>query len=199
MGSTSSGSLKPTTDPNFDRSSPKSKEYDRDGVRPRGTTDEEEVDPLPRRRTRETNPDDDFDSSPASGTGNGTGGAGTSGMFGEGEDGIQNSKKPPMTDPAEGAPADSTDPKKDGTTFLEGESTTSNRDSRKTRRDDSLSDRSSGISEVIAPKRLASRSLPSNSTGSKASFAGKSNDNKRGADAPIRWISIPSPEGQARL
>jgi hypothetical protein len=58
---------------------------------------------------------------------------------------------------------------------------------------------SSTFNEVVAPKRLASRSLPATASKAKTSFAGKATDDKSRSNAPVRWISVPMPEGNVRL
>ena len=208
------GSLKPETDINFDRGT-KGKgtyddEFDRDRLRNRDPLPERDADPLPERdadplpgarsapaRTRpapvEPDPVDDFRSAPAGGA--------DSEPFGA--DQIQ--KKPPMEEPGgdlpavdPAAPAEGGLDSLNGSTFLEDDKAAP---ADQTRRDQpvSLTKRTSGLNEVIAPKRLASRSLPAPPVREKTSFAGKSSSDKASTRPTVRWISVPLPEGNAQL
>ena len=210
---TPAGGLKPETDTNFDRGTREKGTYDDDGfdrdrLRTRDPLPEPDADPLPgarsaplRSRTRpapiEPDPVDDFRSAPAGGA--------DSEPFGA--DQIQ--KKPPMDEPGGDLPAvnPAVDPATpdsgttdtlNGSTFLEDEKAVP---ADQTRRDQpvSLTKRTSGLNEVIAPKRLASRSLPAPAVREKTSFAGKGNSDKAGPRPTVRWISIPLPEGNAQL
>jgi len=204
------GSLKPETDPNFDRSSKEKGTYDdddqfdRDRLRTRDRELDRDLDPLPgardippRTRTAPVEPDpiDDFRSSPAGS------GRRSSEPFGSGADEIKN--KPPMDDPADDLPAVEPAPADDGlklndSTFFEADDLRPN-DQTRTDRPVSLTQRTSGLNEVIAPKRLASRSLPAAPARGKTSFAGKTPEDKSGSKPPVRWISVPLPEGNVRL
>ena len=196
-GSTGSGTLKPETDQNFDRGT-KDREYDRDRTNPL------EPDPLDepldrnlrsRKKADELDPVDDFNAAPAGRTG-----TGATDMFDAGTD-DQINKKPPMSEIQE-LPA--TDPPEtgDGKTFLPPikDETPSGSQTRRESRPKSLAEQSSGLSEVIRSKRLASRSLPAiHRTQPATSFAGRSNGDNVGLNPPVRWISVPMPEGQVRL
>lgn len=207
------GSLKPETDSNFDKS-PGDKgtydddQFDRDRLRARDKALDREPDPLPgarelppRARTRPVEPDpiDDFRSSPAGGA------RGTNEPFGSGADEIKN--KPPMEEPAGDLPAvePAIDPAPGGnpfklndSTFFEADDLKPN-DQTRHERPVSLSDRASGLNEVIAPKRLASRSLPAAPARAKTTFAGRTTEDKSSSKPPLRWISVPMPEGNVRL
>ncbi len=196
VGTTPAGSLKPETDSNFDKSLDEKKtydEFDRDGLKSR----EEPLDrtPAPRPRTRvEPDPVDDFrpmgrsrETDPPT--------------FGTGDDQINN--KPPMDDPAVLPAVEPDDfgvkPAPGDSTFLDEDALKSDGETRREDSRTSVANRASGLNEVIAPKRLASRSLPSASSRQTSSFAGKTSEDKVRPAAPIRWISLPMPEGNARL
>jgi len=198
-GSTGSGTLKPETDQNFGRGT-KDPEYDRDRTNPREPDPLD--DPLDRSRnsrsklrTEEAIPGDDF-GVPA----NRTDPDSDVVPFGTGTD-SQINKKPPMSE-IQDLPA--TDPPEtgDGKTFLPPmkEETPSGSQTRRESRSKSLAEQSSGLSEVIRSKRLASRSLPAIHRNQPAtSFAGRSNGDNSGFNPPVRWISVPMPEGHVRL
>lgn len=190
-----SGSLKPANDPNFKNGTQKD-EYDgKDSGRDSPDSPPDDLPPFDRpgrTRTNETNPNDDFDSTPIGGT-NPDDEMPPFGADPDGESQIKN--KPPMPD-ATDLPA--VDPN-DGTTFLNGESRAMDKHTQIVRRQNSLTERSSGLNEVIIPRRLASRSLPAAGVRNPASWAGKSNDDKAQTGTPVRWISVPKPEDQVRL
>jgi len=205
------GSLKPETDMNFDRSTKEKNtyddEFDRDRLRSRDPLPERDTDPLPRPRTApaqtrpapiEPDPIDDFRSAPAGGA--------DSEPFGA--DQIQ--KKPPMDEPGGDLPAVDPATPDDGfgalkgSTFLEDEQVkpadqTQREQSVSMTQPVSLTKRTSGLNEVIAPKRLASRSLPAPAVREKTSFAGQASGDKASARPAMRWISVPLPEGHAQL
>ncbi len=67
-------------------------------------------------------------------------------------------------------------------------------------RRDTVVARTSSLSEVIAPKRLASRSLPSTArTVSSNNLASKIEGQKKENQKPLRWISAPQPTGHVSL
>ncbi len=211
------GSLKPETDSNFDKSQENKGTYDddqfdRDRLKRRDNELDREPAPLPgarnlppRRNTAPLDPDpvDDFRSSPAGGA------RGTDEPFGTGADEIKN--KPPMEEPAGDLPAvdpvadPAIEPAPAGDPFKLNDSTFFKADDQKpndqTRRERpvSLSERASGLNEVIAPKRLASRSLPAAPARGKTTFAGRTTEDKSSSKPPVRWISVPTPEGNVRL
>lgn len=205
MGSISSGTLTPQTDQNFDRGT-KDLEYDRERTNPRepDALDDPLDRPIRTRpKTDELDPVDDFNAAPARGTG-----TGATDMFDSGTD-DQINKKPPMSeiqdlpaaDPAVDPAVDPVAPG-DGKTFLPElkEETQAGSQSRRDSRPKNLAGRSSGFSEVIGSKRLASRSLPAiHRTQPAISFAGRSDGDKGSRNPPVRWISAPMPEGNVRL
>jgi len=110
-------------------------------------------------------------------------------------------QKPPMTDPQDGKPLDPVDidPGKpvDEKAFYEDISKPGNSVSRGR---DIVVARTSSLSEVIAPKRLASRSLPASQRSASAGrLADKSNNTKSDSPRPIRWISAPLADGHVQL
>ena len=123
--------------------------------------------------------------------------------------GDQIKNKPPMDDPAlDIPPVDSADPAAPMTDPAPGTGDTdsfldldkkANDSSKVEEPENSLRTFSSTFNEVVTPKRLASRSLPATSSKAKISFAGKSSDDKSRTNAPVRWISVPMPEGNVRL
>jgi len=106
-----------------------------------------------------------------------------------------------LLDPANGGapkandePGNPVDPK----TFFDGSGT--DRDNSAARRRDAVIARSSSLNEVIAPQRLASRSLPAMSaTHSNGKLATSSDANDAETQRPARWISAPLPVGNVRL
>ncbi len=199
VGSTPAGSLKPAQDPNFKE---KANGYDEE---PRqfgpGTKGADE--PL--------NPVDDPDrpdrfSRPKAGTGgdSGSGSDTDPGMFNI--DGVdpateRTNQKPPVTDPQDGTTPnpDETEPGKqvDEKTFYKDSTEPDNAASL---RRESVIARTSSLSEVIAPKRLASRSLPaSQRSASGSKLADKSHNTKSDSPRPLRWISAPLAEGHVQL
>lgn len=222
VGTTPAGSLKPETDPNFDKGLKKyeDEDFDRDRLRRR----EDPVDPDPaldrerdlqtrsRERTPAADPDpiDDFRSTPMGGA------ASDLEPFGSGSDQIKN--KPPMADPGTDLPAgdlpavDALDPSADntldpapeadpgtgGSTFFDEDKKPAANETR-VERQLSLKVRPTSLNEVITPKRLASRSLPATRVEGKTSFAGRSGDERSATKPPVRWISVPLPEGNVRL
>jgi hypothetical protein len=87
----------------------------------------------------------------------------------------------------------------DGSTFLDDDNEAFKNQTRRERRELSVTERTSGLNEVLAPKRLASRSVPTSRTQSRTSFAGKAESDKSGPVRPVRWISLPLAEGNERL
>jgi len=110
-------------------------------------------------------------------------------------------QKPPNIDPLDDKTLDpvETDSGKpiDDKTFLDD---TSKPDNSASLGRESVIARTSSLSEVIAPKRLASRSLPaSHHPASVSKLADKSNNTKSDSPRPLRWISAPLAEGHAQL
>ena len=212
VGTTPAGSLKPESDLNFDKGAKDKNtydEFDRDRLKRReegingDLNNEPNLDTRTRDRVTDPDPVDDFRSSPMGGRGI----ADDSQPFGT--DNEQINKKPPMEEPGGELPAvdpvadpavpNLNDAEKGGSTFLDEDAKKAGGDTRLDQRQLSLTERPSGFSEVVTPKRLASRSLPSTGSRGKTSFAGKSLDDKAKSSAPVRWISLPMPEGNARL
>ena len=117
----------------------------------------------------------------------------------------QINKKPPMSeiqDPPAADPVVDPAAPGDSKTFLPElkEETPGASQTRRDSRPQRLAERSSGLSEVIRSKRLASRSLPAMHRAQPAtSYAGRSDGDKTGLNPPVRWISVPMPEGNVRL
>ena len=140
-----------------------------------------------------------------SGAGTGTGTATEKDAF-PADDGLEfgrnrETQKPPMTDPINGTTIEPVDKNlgtpADDKTFIEGGKANPNETSR--RRDTVIAGTSS-LSEVIAPKRLASRSLTlTHRTGSNSKVAGKTDGQKSNNQRPLRWISAPLPTGHVSL
>lgn len=205
VGTEPIGSLKPATDPNFNKSKsnsdyePRIREFPSDTTRSRSR--ELETDPLDDSKRK-----DMFDR-PASGAGldSGAGTATEKDAF-PADDGLEfgrnrDTQKPPMTDPIDGTTIEPVDKHlgtpADDKTFIEGGKANPNETSR--RRDTVIAGTSS-LSEVIAPKRLASRSLPStHRTVSNSKVAGKADGQKSDNQQPLRWISAPLPTGHVSL
>ena len=196
LGSTPAGTLKPAQDPISDRKSPN---Y------------EDDI------RSRRISPDADDNLAPVDesgdifrrskeGTGRDTGSDSTTdpGMFKD--DGVdpateRSNLKPEVQDPLDGTTPnpDETLPGKpvDEKTFFDENKKPA--DTASLRRE-SLIARKSSLSEVIAPKRLASRSLPaSQRSASGSKLADKSNNTKSDSPRPLRWISAPLAEGHVQL
>ena len=115
--------------------------------------------------------------------------------------GDRGANKPPMTNPVDDTTTAPTD-KDPGTpaddkTFLNGGNANPNEASNGR---DTVLARTSSLNEVIAPKRLASRSLPStHRTVSNSKVAGKAEGQKSNSQQPLRWISAPLPTGHVSL
>lgn len=180
-GTSSSGTLKPSTDPNFNKS-----DYDdKNDTRSRRSRDldNESLDPPAPRDDKGTI--DDFRNMGSTDTQD------DNGMFRDNE-ADQINKKPPMDDSIKLDPVDDTEKKDD---FLQPEG----RDPQASRsRGVTLASRSSGLSEVLGPKRLASRSLLTTPVNRGSAFAGKAGS-RNNAERPVRWISAPPADGQVRL
>lgn len=192
------GSLKPQTDPGFDRGTKEKDTYDdeldRDRLKSRTDSPNRDREFVPRTRTepKDETPIDDFRSRPMNG-----GSTEEPVPFGTGSDQINN--KPPMAEPDELPAVDPAAGSPDGSTFLDEDKSRLDNQTRLERPELSFTERSSRLNEVIVPKRLASRSLPSANTRNKTSFAGKSETDKSGEGRSVRWISLPMPEGLERL
>ena len=199
-GSTSSGTLKPSTDPTFDKGTT-DPDYDRDRANTReqellNDPSDRELRPRSRIRTDDPIPEDEFRKTPANRTDPETEVL----PFGTGTDN-QINNKPPMPE-VQDLPAAEPTGTGDEKTFLPElkEEAPTGPQTRREFRPTSLAERSSKLSEVIRSKRLASRSLPStSSTQAATSFAGNSVDDKSNVNPPVRWISVPMPEGHVRL
>ncbi len=203
VGTEPVGSLKPASDPNFNKSKtnyddePRTREFPSDTTRPRSRSNETDLDPAddPLRKDRFTRP---------AGGGSGTDTDTEKDLFPVddlefGRDRLNN--KPPMDDPLDGTSIDPIDETlgtpTDEKTFFEGGKSNPNEVSR---RRDTVIARTSSLSEVIAPKRLASRSLPSTiRTVSDSKVAGKIDGRKADTQQPLRWISAPLPAGHVSL
>jgi hypothetical protein len=200
--------LKPATDPNFDKSKsnyddePRTRTFPSDTDTPPSRTRnlDPDLDPLD-----DTNKKDMFDR-PAGGTGRtGTGTETEKDPF-PADDGVdfgrdRDTQKPPMEDPLEGTTIEPVDENlgtpKDDKTFFDGGTSTPSETSRGR---DSVIARTSSLSEVIAPKRLASRSLPSTTRSvSNSKVAGEVDGQKKDQQKPLRWISAPLPTGHVSL
>ena len=95
--------------------------------------------------------------------------------------------------------ADEADPgiPADGKTFLDD---VPKSDNTTFRGRDAIVARTSSLSEVITPKRLASRSLPSiYRPVSQSTLADKSDNSKSESPRPLRWISAPLSDGHVQL
>ena len=208
-GTNPSGSLKPETDTNFEKGTKENNtydEFDRAPLRRRQDDPDRALDPADsqaRKRPVDPDPVDDFRSRPMGGT------AADDPSFELDPAGEQIKNKPPMDDPAvDIPPVDSADP---AAPMIDPAPGTDNTDSfldldkkangstKVEEPESSLQTLSSTFNEVIAPKRLASRSLPATGSKAKISFAGKSSDDKSRTNVPVRWISVPMPEGNVRL
>lgn len=195
------GSLKPAIDPISNKSKPtyeddeRSREFpsDAERARRRQLLDDE------KKLKEEQDRTDPFK---RSGTGTGTDSGSGTGSGTESEqfpafDLDRNSKKPPMTDPLDGTiiePVEGTPGiPSDDKTFID-EKTSTPVDTTLRLRNTVLA-RTSSLSEVIAPKRLASQSLPATHrmlpTGNVA--------DKSDVQPPLRWISAPLPTGHVSL
>lgn len=113
----------------------------------------------------------------------------------------RDTQKPPMEDPldgkaiepVDGSPGTPTDDK----TFIDGDKPAPSAISP---RRNTVIARTSSLTEVIAPKRLASRSLPSTARiVSSDKVAGKIEGQKKENQKPLRWISAPQPIGHVSL
>lgn len=207
VGTEPVGSLKPATDPISNKSKPayddeprtRTFPSDTDNPRPRSRDLDPGLDPLD-----DTNKKDMFDR-PAGGTGRTGVDTDTEKDPFPADDGLnfgrdRDTQKPPMEDPLDGTTIDPVDENpatpKDDKTFIDGTTTPSET----SRGRDTVIARTSALSEVIAPKRLASRSLPSTSRSvSSSKVAGKVDSQKKVQQKSLRWISAPLPNGHASL
>ena len=187
------GSLKPAQDPSFkekatgydDETLPRTFTPDSTSSGSQGADD---------RKDQFRSPGSDTDTGSDSGAGTGTG----TKMFDDTVDPAldRTNQKPPMTDPLD--PVE-TDPGKavDEKTFFEDPSKPANSASRGR---DAVITRTGSLSEVIAPKRLASRSLPvSHRSAATSKLADKSSNTKSDSPQPLRWISAPLADGHVQL
>ena len=202
-GTVPSGSLKPAQDPISDKKSPdyeddtRSRRFDPDATTPSTPRVVDPLDPIDSRdRT-------DLFGRPKAGT-EGAGSGSGSGTFEEDKtDPVldRSLQKPPMADPLDGKTLDPVESSPgtpvDGKTFLEDTSKPANSASRGR---DVVIARTGSLSEVIAPKRLASRSLPaSQRSASAGKLANQSNNTKSDSPRPLRWISAPLADGHVQL
>lgn len=204
-GVTPAGSLKPAQDPNFQKKATdyddetRSRRFEPDATSPvTPGTDEPLLEPVePRDRTDMFGrPKTDIDSGTGSGSGAGT--------FEENKTDPaldRTLEKPAMPDPLDGKTLDPVDSEPgtpvDEKTFFKDSAKPDNSASRG--RDLVLS-RASSLSEVIASKRLASRSLPASQRSASASrLVQKSNSTKSDSARPLRWISAPLADGHVQL
>ena len=202
-GITPAGSLKPSQDPNFQE---KAKNYDNenrlrrfdpDSTSPGTSGADDPLDPV------DSGDRKDLFGRPKEGT-SGTGTGSGAGTFEEDKTDPaldRTLQKPPMTDPLDGKTLDPVDsiPGKpvDEKTFFEDTSKPGNSASRGR---DMVVAPSSSLSEVIAPKRLTSRSLPASQRSASAGrLAEKSNNTESDSPRPIRWISAPLADGHVQL
>ncbi|MFN9718229.1 MAG: hypothetical protein ACK58L_06005 [Planctomycetota bacterium] len=190
-GTTSSGTLKPSADDKFDRS-----KYDEELERDRQKLQDSTRDSVPPTR-RDENPEDGF------GAGRGVGDTGRDQPFGADPiEGVNN--KPPMGDATEGVnnkpPMGDVDPAAGGepAPFLENNETEKKPEARRLNADRVVAHSAGMLNSAGGARRLASQSLPAG-VGKPTSFAGKTPAGTSSSPAPIRWISVPSPEGQVRL
>lgn len=209
VGTNPSGSLKPETDSNFEKGTKDSEtydEFDRAPLRRRQDDLDRTLDPADsqaRKRPVDPDPVDDFRSRPMGGT------AADDPAFELDPAGGQINNKPPMDDSAlDIPPVDAVDPAAPmnepapaggGTDSFLDLDAKANDSTKVEEPENSLKTFSSTFNEVVAPKRLASRSLPATNSKAKTSFAGKSSDDKSRSNVPVRWISVPMPEGNVRL
>ena len=197
------GSLKPAQDPISDKKTPdyendtRSRRFNPDATTPGTQGADDPLDPVDSRdRT-------DLFGRPKAGT-EGAGSGSGSGTFEEDKtDPVldRSLQKPPMTDPLDGKTLDPVESNPgtsvDEKTFLEDTSKPANSASRG---GDVVITRTGSLSEVIAPKRLASRSLPANQRSASGSrLADKSNNTKSDSPRPLRWISAPLADGHVQL
>jgi len=207
VGTEPVGSLKPATDPISNKSKPvyddepRTREFTPDTTRSRSRDLGSDPDPLD-----DPNRKDPFERTPSGGAGR------SSGVGTETEKDLfpvddprsgldRNMQKPTMDDPLDGTAIDpiekTIDTPTDDKTFIGEPKSNPNETSR--RRDTVIAGISS-LSEVIAPKRLASRSLPSTTrTVSNSKVAGKADGQKSNNQPPLRWISAPLPTGHVSL
>lgn len=200
-GITPAGSLKPAQDPNFQKKAtdyddePRPRRFNPDGTTPATQGADDPLDPV------DSGDRKDMFGRPKAGTDGGTG-------FGSGSDTFEadpvqdgSALKPPMTDPLDGKPLDPVDSDPgtsvDEKTFFDG---TTKPDTSVDRGRDAVIARTSSLSEVIAPKRLASRTfLASKRSVSGSKLADKSQNTKSDSQRPLRWISAPLADGHVQL
>lgn len=211
VGTNPAGSLKPETDSNFEKGTRDNGTYDEfDRNPPRRNRDDldqplDPADSQTRKQPADPDPVDDFRSRPMGGT------AADDPAFELDPAGEQIKNKPPMDDtgldiPAVDPAAPAADPAAPMNNDPAGGDTESFLDLDKKANETKveeiqipLKSVSSTFNEVVAPKRLASRALPATSSKAKTSFAGKTSEDKSRSNAPVRWISVPMPEGNVRL
>ena len=96
-------------------------------------------------------------------------------------------------DPIESSPVTPVDEK----TFIEDTPKPENSVSRGR---DAVIARTGSLSEVVAPKRLVSRSLPATKQAASSSkLVDKARNTKSNSTGPIRWISAPLADGHVQL
>jgi hypothetical protein len=205
VGTTPAGTLKPAQDPISDRKTPDYEDNDSRRFVPRSTPrNNDALDPVnePDRLDPFVRPGTEDGARPNPGTGAGSG-RDPGGMFDDGIDPARErtNQKPPMSDPLNEEELDPIKPELgnpvDEKTFFDDTSTPDNTTYRGS---NAVMARTSSLSEVIAPKRLASRSLPASLRPvSSSALADKSNNPKSDSPRPIRWISAPLADGHVQL
>ena len=203
-GISPSGSLKPAQDPISDKKSP---DYEGD-TRPRrfdpnaAPGADDPLDPVDGGARK------DLFGRPQEGTDGGTGSGSGAGTFEENKPDPaldpaldRTLQKPPMADPLDGKTLDPVESNPgtavDETTFYEESSKPADRASVGR---DAVIARTSSLSEVIAPKRLASRTLAASRRSAPGSkLADTSHNTKSDSPRPLRWISAPLADGHLQL
>lgn len=202
-GTAPSGLLKPAQDPISDKKTPdyendtRSRRFNPDATAPDTQGADDPLDPV------DTRDRTDLFGRPKAGT-EGAGSGSGSGTFEEDKtDPVldRSLQKPPMTDPLDGKTLDPVDSNPgtpvDEKTFFEEPTKP---DTSASRGRDAVIASTGSLSEVIAPKRLASRSLPASQRSASASrLADKSNNTKSDSPRPLRWISAPLADGHVQL
>ena len=207
VGTTPAGTLKPAQDPISNKKAPdyeddtRSREFESDSnTRPRDRSRVNDSLDTPAERDRI----DQFEN-PRPGTNGRSDSGSEDGLFKEDKiDPVPDReilRKPPMSEPLDEKDIDPVEPELgspvDEKTFYEEKL---NPDNTTSRPRDAVIARSSSLSEVIAPKRLASRSLPSGQrAAARSTLADKSSKTQSDAPRPVRWISAPLADGHVQL
>lgn len=209
-GTVPAGTLKPAQDPISDKANksyedePPVRRFESDPRDRSRTRDDLTTDPLTTDPLLEDPDQIDQFRSPGTGTGTGTETAPKSnpGFFDETPTENRLNQKPAIPDPLKDELLQPADPEPakplDEKTFFDGGTFEPDNSAARTR--EAVLARTSSLSEVITPKRLASRSMPSAvKTTSSSKLANTVNNDKSGVKPPMRWISAPLPEGNVRL